>query len=46
MSPLLLSAALVLSVEFKKMLDTKPNTPIISLNSVKTWVLKGAGMDI
>ena len=41
-SPLLLSAALMLALEFKKILDIKPNAPLISNPSIKSWVVKGA----
>jgi hypothetical protein len=42
--PLLISAVLMLSIEFKKMLDTNPSTPILSIGKVKEFVLKGANM--
>ena len=42
MSPLLISSVLVLALEFKKQLDSNPTTPILSLEMVKSWVLKGA----
>lgn len=42
--PLLISAVLMLSIEFKKMLDTNPSTPILSIGKVKEFVLKGAEM--
>ena len=41
-SPLLLSAALMLCLEFKKILDKNPSMPVISNQSVKSWVVKGA----
>mmetsp|Transcript_11020 Transcript_11020/g.16725 ORF Transcript_11020/g.16725 Transcript_11020/m.16725 type:complete len:218 (-) Transcript_11020:93-746(-) len=41
-SPLLLSTVLMLAFDFKKMLDSNPNAPVISMGAVKSWVLKGA----
>jgi hypothetical protein len=41
-TPLLISAALALSVEFKKILDKKPNTPLLSISQIKNWVVKGS----
>ena len=41
-TPLLISAVLLLSVEFKRILDKKPNTPILSTATVKQWVMKGS----
>lgn len=40
--PLIISAVLMLSIEFKKMLDVNPSTPILSIGKVKEYVLKGA----
>ena len=45
-TPLLLGVALALAVEFKKILDKKPNTPILSISQVKTWVVKGSATEI
>ena len=45
-TPLLISAALVLAVEFKKILDKSPNTPVLSSSKVKEWVVKGSGVTI
>ena len=42
--PLLISAVLMLSIEFKKMLVNNPSTPILSIGKVKEFVLKGADM--
>lgn len=41
-TPLLISAALALSIEFKKILDKKPNTPVLSISKIKEWVVKGS----
>jgi hypothetical protein len=38
----MISALLILSVEFKKMLSQNPNMPVISSGMVKDWVEKGA----
>lgn len=46
MAPLIVSAILILAVEFKRMLDTNPNTPILNVASVKEWVVKGASVAI
>jgi len=34
----------MLAIEFKKMLDVNPSTPILSIGKVKEFVLKGAQM--
>lgn len=44
--PLLISAVMSLCMDFKKMLDVNPSTPILSINMVKTYVLKGASAQI
>lgn len=41
-TPLMISAALILSIEFKKMLTKNPATPVISMPFVKSWVEKGS----
>ena len=41
-TPLLIYSALALSTEFKRILDKKPNTPILSSEFVKSWVVKGS----
>ena len=43
-TPLLISAALFLSIEFKKILDQNPNTPVLSNSKVKEWVVKGSAV--
>lgn len=45
-TPLLIGVALALAVEFKKILDKKPNTPILSSSMVKNWVVKGSAIEI
>ena len=46
MMPLLISAALFLCLEFKKMLDANPSTPVLSIGSVQNYITKGAKVDI
>ena len=43
-TPLLMGVALALAIEFKKILDKKPNTPILSNSQVKDWVTKGSAV--
>ena len=43
-SPLIISAVLMLAIEFKKMLDANPSTPGLSNTTVKEYVLKGANI--
>ena len=45
-TPLLIGVALGLAVEFKKILDKKPNTPVLSTSMIKDWVVKGAAIEI
>mmetsp|Transcript_17783 Transcript_17783/g.30123 ORF Transcript_17783/g.30123 Transcript_17783/m.30123 type:complete len:175 (+) Transcript_17783:392-916(+) len=40
--PLLISAGLALAIEFKRMLDANPSTPVLSSQMVKEWVIKGS----
>jgi|TARA_B110000285_G_C15007947_1_gene554859 CRISPR/Cas system CMR subunit Cmr6 (Cas7 group RAMP superfamily) len=44
-TPLLLGVVLSLAVEFKKILDKNPNTPILSSSLVKGWVTKGSSVE-
>jgi hypothetical protein len=44
-TPLLIGIALALAVEFKKILDKNPNTPILSTSQVKGWVTKGSTIE-
>ena len=41
-SPLLISAVLILSVEFQRILNRNPNAPVLSSGMVKDWVAKGS----
>ena len=41
-SPLIISAILVLSVEFKKILTENPGFPVLSIGMVKDWIEKGS----
>lgn len=41
-SPLMISAILILSVEFKKMLTENPSFPVLSVGKVKELIEKGA----
>ena len=41
-SPLLISAVLVLAIEFNKLLTANPSFPLLSAANVKDWIQKGA----
>lgn len=41
-APLLISAVLILSVEFKKIITDNPSFPILSIGMIKDWIEKGA----
>jgi hypothetical protein len=44
--PLIIAVVLTLCAEFKKILDSAPNTPLISHPTVKQYILKGAASDL
>lgn len=46
MSPLLISAGLFLCIEFKKMLDANPSTPLLSNGMISGYIIKGASTEI
>ena len=46
MMPLLVSGGLFLCMEFKKILDANPNTPVISIGAIKENIIRGSGIDI
>ena len=45
-APLLLSTILILCFEFKRVLDTNPNFPLLKVDSVKQNILKGAQISV
>jgi len=46
MMPLLVSGGLFLCMEFKKILDANPNTPVLSNGKISEYIIKGSAIDI